>query len=440
LKPIFKEEKLFLENKLGLSLPDDCWRDGKSIYLNSDKKLCLIKFKIENKQFIVTKNNLDDARNYTNLSLNDEIKLNKDRLIALEQNSINKAIEYINKYKGYELRISHSGGKDSDVLYYIMLKVFDILKVQDWKIDFFNTSNDTAQTYLHVKNDLNKEKLEIHNPKKGWKQWLKEDKNYFIPSVTVRNCCSTYKEGQVHKVLDKQRNYIMFLGLRKYESTKRASYDYDLNEVMGKKSNMPSNWRRILPIVEWTDVDVWLYMLMNDIKFNEMYRLGFNRVGCLLCPYMNDYIDVLIEEYYPVQLKSWNKILEKNYENTHVKDRLKWTLDEWKDGKWKQGKSKVYEIIQLKATEENVKQVADILGISINMARKYFNKSCSCGKILNPSEIGMFYKLYGRYEDVQDDNRVMLCKDCVCKEMNISGKEYNQMMIKFRDKEKCNLF
>ena len=34
MKPIFKEEREFLETKLGIDLPDGCWRSTTKIYLN----------------------------------------------------------------------------------------------------------------------------------------------------------------------------------------------------------------------------------------------------------------------------------------------------------------------------------------------------------------------------------------------------------------------
>ena len=40
------------------------------------------------------------------------------------------------------------------------------------------------------------------NPEIGYYQWIIKKKDYFIPSVLVRNCCSTYKEGNLHKILN----------------------------------------------------------------------------------------------------------------------------------------------------------------------------------------------------------------------------------------------
>lgn len=72
------------------------------------------------------------------------------------------------------------------------------------------------------------------------------------------------------------------------------------------------------------------------------------------------------------------------------------------------------------------------------MAEKYWDKKCLCGKKLNPDEIAMFYKIFGRYEN-QEDNRQLLCKKCLCEKLNITTKEYSEKVMEFR-KQGCNLF
>ena len=72
---------------------------------------------------------------------------------------------------------------------------------------------------------------------------------------------------------------------------------------------------------------------LNNLKVNPMYYKGFNRCGCLICPYNSEYTDLLIKKYYPQQYNRWMKIIEKNYEVKNVKNRLKWSLDEYKGGK-----------------------------------------------------------------------------------------------------------
>lgn len=459
MKLIFQEERDFIRNKLAVTIPENCWRDGSKIYLNIDTRPAIIEFKVENGIMKLKKNNIREihkngdvtitidkkkTKRFKNLTWQEEFELRKDYLMALEQESIEKTKQYILDHPNHELRVSISGGKDSDLTYFVVQKAFNELNItrDDYKIDVFNTTNDTAQTYLHIKRDLEIEIKDIHTPEKGWYQWLKEDKNWFIPSTMVRNCCSTYKEGQVNKILNKKKYYIMFLGMRKYESQKRAFYDWDLNEAYikeGKKPNVPDNWKRFLPIVNFKDEDVWLMLLHYNIPFNEMYKLGFNRCGCLLCPYSSDYSDLLIREYYPLLMKRWEYALDKNYDLYDVENRLKWTKEEWRLNKWKQGTSKEYELIKLKPTKERVKQLAEIKGISEEMALKYFKRKCKCcDKNLNPDEIAMNLKLFGRYEGTED-NREFMCKKHLCEYFGWTGKQYQEKVWEFRNSG-CDLF
>lgn len=90
-------------------------------------------------------------------------------------------------------------------------------------------------------------------------------------------------------------------------------------------------------------------------------------------------------------------------------------------------------------TDENVKLYADIKGLSYDMAKKYFNRVCGkCGRQMPENELGMFFKLFGRYEN-QADNRDVLCKKCVCEQLGITKREYEEKNIEFIE-QGCNLF
>lgn len=285
-----------------------------------------------------------------------------------------------------------------------------------------------------------------------------------FPSVMSRTCCDKYKEGQLDTILDKDKKYIIFLGARKHESQKRCDYDWDLNEAMllkaekeaeeyrnkyGKepenpfKLNVPLEWRRFLPIVEWTDAEVWLYILKHKMNFNYMYRLGYNRVGCLICPYMDDYVDVLNRHYFPMLAERWDYAVEMNYYTYNVETRLKWSLEEWQLGKWKTAVSKEYEILRLAPTPDRINELATIKGISIRMAKKFFNRTCSCcGKKLNPDEISMNFKTNGRFEHMRDElepNRKMFCKKHMCEREGWTPKQYKEKIISYRE-QGCELF
>ena len=78
---------------------------------------------------------------------------------------------------------------------------------------------------------------------------------------------------------------------------------------------------------------------------------------------------------------------------------------------------------------------------NVMLAEKYWDKKCDCGKKLNPDEIAMNYKLFGRYEDISanEDNRQLYCKECMCKKLGITSKEYSEKVMEFR-LQGCELF
>lgn len=450
MKPIFEEERQFLNELLHIELPTECWRNSSKIYLDLTCKKPLYTFKVDNGIATITKDNSDLYLDYEKKSLQDMIELYNDRLDELESESIWFLTNYLTEHQDDDLFVvSHSGGKDSTLQTHFWIKSLECIKHKDnrlfakledkWHINFCNTSNDVADTYKLVKK---LPKLIIQNPKEGFYQWIKR-KNYFIPSVTVRNCCSTYKEGQINKYYDKTKKINMVIGVRRHESVKRAKYtwvvDYNYAKQHFGNPNFPDTWTKVCPIVEWKDEEVWMYMLRENIEFNRLYKLGFQRVGCLCCPYQSNYNDLLIKKYYSKQWDRWLDIIAKNYETTRVQRRLKWTLEEYQNGKWKQGTGKVQEILKLKKTNERVSQVAGLLGIEETTAAKYWDRSCGCGKRLNPTEIAMYLKMYGRYDNVEDDTREYLCKKCMCTELGITGKEYQTKYLEFREGG-CNLF
>lgn len=47
MKPIFEEERKFLEWKTGIQIPENCWRNGTKIYLNHFDKKPFLTFKVD---------------------------------------------------------------------------------------------------------------------------------------------------------------------------------------------------------------------------------------------------------------------------------------------------------------------------------------------------------------------------------------------------------
>lgn len=52
------------------------------------------------------------------------------------------------------------------------------------------------------------------------------------------------------------------------------------------------------------DIEIWLYLLGEDVDFNDAYRLGYDRVGCWCCPNNNERAQFLSSIYMPEQYKN----------------------------------------------------------------------------------------------------------------------------------------
>ena len=465
MKPVFQLEKEFIERKLNIELPPECWRNGSKIYLNLDKKTKLLEFTVADGKMSISKDYRESVLSkYPNISWDEEINNNKERLERLEARSIKKTIAFIKRmeakvFKNHQisfmqdgsctggqmtfskdqLRQSTSSGKDSDVCWSIVDKAMYILG-REYTVDHLCTSNDTADTNRKIKSIPG---VNIVIPPIGFYPWLTKIKKFYLPTINVRNCCSHFKEDRLKEFLSKDKVYVILLGVRKYESNKRSYLDYEVNKAAlktGKELNVHPNWHRFAPIVEWRDEDVWLYILKNNIKVNPMYHKGFNRVGCLICPFSSGFVDLLIQEYYPKQWARWVGILAKNYEMYGIEKRLKWTFEEWKNGKWKTGQSKEQEIIKSGYNEENISKLAELKGVSKEIAEKFFVKACNCcGDNINPTEIAMSYKFFGRKKEVA------ICKTCFIDTLikpdgsKMSDKEYVDTVVELTNTG-CELF
>lgn len=129
------------------------------------------------------------------------------------------------------------------------------------------------------------------------------------PSDTHRWCCSVMKTAPLYRSLkvegNKQARVLTFDGVRAEESTRRSGY----NRIGKGKHVFTFNAH---PILQWNVVEIFLYMMMHDLPNNPAYRLGFSRVGCVICPFSSDWSDYLVTKLYPEsrfpflnKLQSW---------------------------------------------------------------------------------------------------------------------------------------
>lgn len=206
-----------------------------------------------------------------------------DRAIRLLKMAEMEATE-----KGQPVEVCYSGGKDSDVLLSLVRK-----SGINYRAIYKNTTIDPPGTIKHVQDNG----VEIVRPKKDFFTLIREKG---IPTRRVRFCCEKLKE---YKILE-----VAVQGVRRAESSARAErYDKPNFCRMYNKTDHVSVF---LPIVDWTDKDVALYIETEGIKCHQIYydeRGRFHverRLGCMGCP-MPNHRGLPDFKQHPKLVKAW---------------------------------------------------------------------------------------------------------------------------------------
>lgn len=220
--------------------------------------------------------------------------------------------------------ISFSGGKDSTV---ISRLVRDALQKENIIHFFGNTTLEFPSTYEYVYEDFRKENpIPPMIPSETENDFFKLCNVFGPPSKFERWCCTIFKTSSINTEFQSlEGNSLTFLGIRRSESNERKNYKRtQTKSKIGSQINA-------MPIIDWTDYDVWLYLIAKEIKFNYAYRYGYKRVGCWCCPNNSDWAMMLTDIYYPELADKWSKTLYDFARKTKKND-----IDDYvENGKWK---------------------------------------------------------------------------------------------------------
>lgn len=172
-----------------------------------------------------------------------------EKVIAAKQ-LIKQAIEQYSK-----ITLGCSFGKDSMVILHLALSVKPAIPV-------FSVLADTEfpETYQFAKKIRTIYGLNYTQ--------------YIFQQEPGGKCCGTPK---VEKTKEALRPYDAWIsGVRKTEGITRA----DFEPVEEKKGLVKIN-----PILEFTELDIWRYLALNEIPVNPIYAQGYRSLGCALCSF-----------------------------------------------------------------------------------------------------------------------------------------------------------
>lgn len=346
LRPVFLEEKHLI--KLLFELDEEiyfksiwCTKQGKYIVDGKPIKASLLQTvkKIENIDFFrqevlkfkANRIMLEKEKNIFEKFITE----NREHLYyLLESKERDSEGHYIGAYpfveetmKTYGKRIpfvSFSGGKDSTVVSHIVRKAVNnesILHI------FGDTTLELPLTYKYI------EEFKKENSKTPFFEEKNEENNFFDmckeigpPSRVVAWCCSIFKTGPMGTTLSTfKEDFLTFYGIRRKESATRKKYSRILKSTKIKKQ------LSVGVIIDWSDIDVWLFILTENIPYNDSYRQGFARVGCWVCPHKGKWSDFITEIYNNIEYKKWENYLLEFSKKIGKKDYIDYVKEE----KWK---------------------------------------------------------------------------------------------------------
>ena len=331
--PVFLQERKLISKILQDDVTNkNIWYLGSSYYLIDGKRV-----RLPYTSFFKSKKHLEFAEQLRNNIVFDDTIPNLHEYLEANSRYINELIyeaeEYITDLTRklavsedikYVPTVSFSGGKDSTVVSRI---VRDALQDETIIHFFGDTTLEFPATHTYVENYFRIENpFTPMIPSETEKDFFKLCKIFGPPSKFERWCCTIFKTSNLNgEYQNLDGNSLTFLGIRHSESKERQSYErtHDHSKI-GSQINA-------MPIIEWSDCDVWLYILYKGIKFNDAYRFGYKRVGCWCCPNNSEWSAMLTEIYYPEYALKWKETLYDFAAKTHKTD----IEDYVENGKWK---------------------------------------------------------------------------------------------------------
>lgn len=272
---------------------------------------------------------LTEIRDIEPVNLDEVLEKNIDKIHFYTHDSMNFIRSTVEKYKDKVdiVTVSFSGGKDSVVVADLVKRT---LNSTNFVVIFADTQLESKMTYDFV------DRFHHENPKiQVLKARLGQDQTELWgkigpPSRINRWCHTVYKTAPIRKTIkeylgQEKPTVLLIDGIRAEESARRSKYD---NIQFGTKEMLQIN---VSPILEWSSLEVFLYMFLRKLSFNQMYRWGYSRVGCIICPYSSSWGEYLSRRLFEEDVEPYLTIIKQNVESSHIPDINNYISE----GRWK---------------------------------------------------------------------------------------------------------
>ena len=194
--------------------------------------------------------------------------------------------------------VADSGGRDSAVILDLTIKS----KVP-YDAHYCVSPIDPIEVYQFLKEYHPDTQWDYH-AKGFWKMVVKND----LPLRQQRWCCRVIKEagGEGRTVI---------VGNRRDEGANRSKQNcFDRNEKLDKIF--------LRPIVLWTKAEIKEYVTYFELPICSLYAEGFERVGCVLCPFNRNIARDIVR--FPKIVRLWKLACQRRVALEHSKGYMRY--------------------------------------------------------------------------------------------------------------------